>query len=388
MSPEKNIVVGIKGIDETVLKSGALENLTGVNGDVYGLQDYKIFLQEGNIYIEAGSDYATAYAVNKFITYLKTNKSVPNKFSLSGEYNGEDELIQGYSLTWSDEFGGNALNTDNWSAPVETKNGPAYTDAQMKSIFGVSDWKLTTAKVSGTLTVDDKTFTRKDYDTTDAEWNMWTLGENVHNTDGTYSVSDGLLTMNATRTDDGFKGSNLFAKHNFTYGIMEARIMLGSTNGAAATFWSRSKDKAPTIPVNEFDFVETFGGEKITPNLHTWKNAGKEHINHSSEIVNKRVPTPAAGEKFSDTFHHIALVWTPEKVTYYLDGEVYLEQDITDANWDAFREETYLILGLNVPEGSYAQYCESVDDYSDFNVSQKVDYIRIYQLDGQSFQEN
>ena len=140
--------------------------------------------------------------------------------------------------------------------------------------------------------------------------------------------------------------------------------------------------------INETHFGTGGGWKKITPNLHTWKNAGAEHINHSNEIVNKRVPTPVAGEKFSDTFHHIALVWTPEKVTDYLDGEVYLEQDITDSNWDAFGEETYLILGLNVPEGSYAQYCEGVGDYSDFNVSQKVDYIRIYQLDGQSFQEN
>ncbi len=388
MSPEKNIVVGIKGIDETILKSGALENLTGVKGDVYGLDDYKIFLYEGNIYIEAGSDYATAYAVNKFVRFLEEYKFIPNNFELTGKYNGTNDLFGGYSYVWGDEFGGNALNTANWSAPIETKNGPAYKDDQMISIFGVSATELTLAKISGKLTVGDKEFTRIDYDESDGEWNLWTLGENVHNTDGTYSVSDGLLTMNAMKTADGFKGSNLFANHNFTYGIMEARIMFGSDNGAAATFWSRSKDKAATIPVNEFDFAENFGAEKIIPNLHTWKNAGKEHINHSGEIDYKREVTPATGEKFSDTFHHIALVWTPEKVTYYLDGEVYLEQDITDPKWSAFNEETYLILGLNVPEGSYAQYSEGVDDYSDFNVSQKVDYIRIYQLDSQSFKPN
>ena len=158
---------------------------------------------------------------------------------------------------------------------------------------------------------------------------------------------------------------------------MEARIMLGSKDGAATTFWARSKDKAADIPVNEFDFVETYGSEKIVGNLHTWEDQGRVHINHA---LNKTV-LPADGEKFSDTFHHIAFVWTESKVTFYLDGVAYLEQDITDGEWDAFREETFLLLGVTVPEGEYMQYydADAITDYSDYNVSQKVDYIRIYQ---------
>lgn len=380
-SAENKIVVGISNIDETVLKSGALENLIGVNGDVYGLNDYKIFFKGNDLYIEAGSDYATAFAVNKFIATVKTYGYVPENFKLSGTYNGEKAILDGYSYVWGDEFGGNALNTTNWKTDLEAKYKsnvcPAYNDDQMKSIFGVSDTQLTIAKISGTLTVSGRTFTRKNFGSEDKKWNLWCENANIqYNTAQSYSVANGLLTMNAMATDDGYSVSKLMANHNFTYGIMEARIMLGSVEGASATFWARSKDKAYNIPVNEFDFVETFGAEKIKANLHTWENAGAVHTDHA---IGSTV-YPAEGEKFSDTFHHIAFVWTDKKVTFYLDGVEYLSQDITDGKWDAFREETFLILGLSVPNGEYLQYCDNAIDYSNFSASQKVDYIRIYQV--------
>lgn len=380
-SAENKIVVGISNIDETVLKSSALENLIGVNGDVYGLNDYKIFFKGNDLYIEAGSDYATAFAVNKFIATVKTYGYVPENFKLSGTYNGEKAILDGYSYVWGDEFGGNALNTTNWKTDLEAKYKsnvcPAYNDDQMKSIFGVSDTQLIIAKSSGKLTVSGKTFTRKNFGSEDKKWNLWCEDANIkYNTAESYSVANGLLTMNAMATDDGYSVSKLMANHNFTYGIMEARIMLGSVEGASATFWARSKDKAYNIPVNEFDFVETFGAEKIKANLHTWENAGAVHTDHA---IGSTV-YPAEGEKFSDTFHHIAFVWTDKKVTFYLDGVEYLSQDITDGKWDAFREETFLILGLSVPNGEYLQYCENAIDYSNFSASQKVDYIRIYQV--------
>lgn len=385
-----DIYVGIttaSGVDTNTFKSLSLDNVKE-----YGLDDYQIFVEDNKLFIEAGSDYAASLAVSKLIARLDTNKKMYNGFVAQGSYkDGEYTLLDNYSVKWSDEFDGTELNTDNWNTitPPLTKTGPGFTDDEMKSLFGVSNLAIVNGKVVGEITKNGRTFKRIDCNPDpDVNWWLWCDGEVELNTSDSYSVSNGLLTMNAKSTETGYTGVDLRSNYNFTYGLVEARIMLGSRDGAAASFWARSKDKAASIPVNEFDLFENFGSEQIKPNLHTWKNQGEEHIDHYEEIQDKNVLTPANGEKFSDTFHYIAMEWSPTEIKFYLDGELYMSQNITDSNWDAFREETFLIFGLTAPSAQYNAYCDTKLNPDTFNVDQKIDFVRIYQLDGQKFAKN
>ena len=364
---DKKIYVGIAEIDEEILDSKALINLEGVKGDVYGLNDYKIFLYNGDLYIEAGSDYATAFAVNVFVDYLKTNKDFPAGFELSGEYSNEKELLGGYGYITDqgDEFNGETLNINRWYLTEDTIDGTYYSKA--------SQYYLDTKQneswvdVTGEPVMMDGTIQYLDQE-----------GDN-------YYLDNGLLVMNTKKTDTGYSATRINAKQHFKYGIMTARVKLATKNGACSSVWSRTIDDNGAS-VNEMDFVENFGADQVVPNLHTWENY--QDTNHDGNIDMQNTIIPAEGESISDTFHDIALYWTEEKIIFYFDGVAYLEQDISDSEtWEAFHKTTYMILGIKAPDGYYGSYhngstpgeilgSELIDTFSE---NMYVDYIRVFQ---------
>lgn len=365
--PENEIVVGISNAD----KSGALENLTGVKGDVYGLDDYKVFYYENKLYIEAGSDYATAFAVNKFINFLSQNRSFPAGCVLSGKYYGEKGLLDGYSYVWGDEFNAELLDTSKWMVETDEKPGPYHerTSSYYLSTMLNGNW----VDVEGDSRMQDGVIRQ--------------LNEEGNN----YYLNDGLLVMNTAKTDYGYSATKISAKYkyNFTYGIMTARVKLATKNGATSAIWSRSLDDigGTGASVNEMDFVENFGSDQVIPNLHTWVNY-TDHTNHGANIDMRNTIYPASGESLSDEFHEISLYWDEEKIIFYFDGVKYLEQDIASdpETWEAFHKSTYMIMEVSAPSGYYGSYNNGsypgdllgslIDS---FNENLYIDYVRVYQ---------
>ena len=373
-SSDKKIVVGISNIDDSILKTAALENLTGINGDVYGLNDYKIFLKDDNIYIEAGSDYATAFAVNKFVDFIKKNKIIPAGFVLSGTYNNEKDVLDGYSYVWGDEFNADVLNTGKWWITSENANeaGPLYSKTNsyyLSSRFG-GNYGGPWIDPDGNPNMQEGVIERP----------------NVEGED--YYLNDGLLVLNTRKTDKGYTAVRLNGTHQFKYGIMTARVKLATKNGACSTLWARSNDDDKGSSVNEFDFVENFGTESIYPNLHTWNNYS-EDTNHKNDIKDcSQTLTPAEGESFSDSFHDIALYWTSEKIVFYFDGVAYLDLDITadPEKWAAFHKTTHMVMGVSAPSGYYAMNygAKAPGDYlgeliNSFSENFSLDYVRVFQ---------
>lgn len=353
------------------MKNAALENLTGIKGDVYGLSDYKIFLYEDNLYIEAGSDYATAFAVNKFITFLEKYKFIPAGFELSGRYIGEKNLLDGYSYVWGDEFNAEKLNTDKWYVTETTNPGPYYERTSSYYLGSV----LSGQKYGGPW-IDVENSSR---------WQDGTVS--VINEEGNnYYLEDGLLVMKTGKIDGGYYATKINAKKSFTYGIMTARVKLATKNGACSTLWSRTVDDNGAS-VNEFDYVENFGADQIVPNLHTWVNY-TDHTNHGDTIDKRDTITPANGESLSDSFHEISLYWDAQKIVFYFDGVAYLEQDISSdpEKWEAFHKSTYMIMGVSAPTDYYGTYNNGSTPgdilgelVGSFSESFSMDYIRIFQ---------
>lgn len=317
---------------------------------------YAITLSDGKLTVAGGSDYAVNAAVNSLIKRFEATETLAADYSEEGNC---EAMLDGYKLAWGDEFDGTALDTAKWTVSTETQNGPFYTadSDYYKATSGAATWTQ-----NGSYKQDGV----------------------VNYVDDDYTVSDGVLTMNTRKTDAGYSATKISSNKQFRYGLMEAKIKFGAGEGATYTFWSRSVDGAEkeTSVVNEFDFVENFGTKDIRGNLHTWKKWGDEHINHGSNIdTRETVENAVDGE-----YHYIAMEWTDSVVKFYFDGELYLEQDITDeATWEAFRNSTYLILGIAVPTGSYAidsngtTPAEVLGDISSFSDSMSVDYVRIFQ---------
>jgi beta-glucanase (GH16 family) len=79
-----------------------------------------------------------------------------------------------------------------------------------------------------------------------------------------------------------------------------------------------------------------------------------------------------------DQFHTYAINWTPEKIEFLLDGNVYFQfanEHKTDAEWP-FDKPFYLLLNMAV--GGDFGGKEGVDD-SVFPAVYQVDYVRVYQ---------
>ncbi|MBO5020572.1 MAG: family 16 glycosylhydrolase, partial [Clostridia bacterium] len=371
-SAENAIVVGVSGLGENVDNS-AIGELKGVNGDTYGVDDYKIFAQNGNLYIEAGSDYATAFAISTFKDFIIKNGIFPVGYEIQGKYNGENNVLEGYSYVWGDEFNADKLDTGKWSVITGEKPGPYYED-------NIGDNYYWNSISSGTkyggpwINPEDNPNMQ--------EGVITLLNEEGNN----YYLQDGLLVMNTRKTETGYSATQINANQSFTYGIMTARVKIATKNGACSTLWSRTVDDGGAS-VNEMDFVENFGSDQIVPNLHTWVNYS-DHTNHKGDIDKQDTITPAANESLSDSFHEIALYWDEEKIVFYFDGVPYLEQDIASdrEKWEAFHKSTYMIMGLGAPSGYYSTAAggKNPGDYmgeliNSFSENYAIDYIRVFQ---------
>lgn len=364
-----NIVIGVP-VSKNDFATSTLTTLTGVNGDTYGVDDYKIFVYNNNLYIEGGSDYATAYAVNKFISFIKKYEIIPVGYELSGQYNGEKNL-DGYYYVWGDEFNGELLDRSKWLVETQEVIGPLYslTDKYYYNTRNDRPWQYN----SENKKLQDGVIKYLDDE-----------GNNFY-------LEDGALVMNTKATEYGYSATKISSKYkyNFTYGIMTARVKLATKNGASSTFWSRSLDDigGEGASVNEMDFVENYGTEQIRPNLHTWENY-TDHINHDGKIDYQENLFAENGESFSDEYHEITLYWTKDKIIFYFDGVKYLEQDIASDSetWEAFHKSTYLIMGVSAPSGNYANNFDGVTPgdklgtmVNSFSENLCMDYIRVYQ---------
>ena len=388
-SSENKIYVGIKDIDEEILNNEALINLTGVKGDVYGLDDYKIFMFENDIYIEAGSDYATAYAVNIFVDYLKNNKSLTADFEISGTYAKGDTkgevIVNGYQymVGQGDEFNGGSaygdnLNKNRWYLSKGTKQGTNYAKDN-------DYYKASKSSLANSDTSDDfgGPWIDPDGNPNMQDGTIKYIDEEGNN----YKLENGLLVMNTKRVTDGYTATEINGTQQFKYGIMTARVKLATKNGATSTVWARTTDDNGAS-VNEFDFVENYGSDQVIPNLHIWNNY-TDDTNFDGTMDKQDVIYPAEGESLSDTFHDIALYWTEETIEFYFDGVLYLKQDITDkATYEAFHKSTHMILGVSVPSNYYAD-AEGKNGskpgnimkslINSFSENMYVDYIRVFQ---------
>jgi len=401
---DNEILIGLtrrSDISANTFKTKSLDFLKGKNGNKYNNEDYNIFIDGSKLFLEAGSDYAANCAVLKLINALEKNSVFKKSKTISGSYKkGEYTLIDDYAYTWGDEFystSGTTMSKKNWKVMEK-----GYLEDE-GCWYEKDDPYYLASKKSLEDNDPDNDFGGPWLETSDPKFVQEGISRNLSSN---VAIRNNMLVQTSKKESYGYSGSVICTdgRMEFRYGILESRVMLATNNGNAACFWTRTKDGGSVV--NEMDMVENFGMDKFRPNLHTW---AETHTNHGEMITVRETCEPEKGENFGDTFHHIALEWTPDFINMYLDGEIYLSQDITSDTWYAFRETTYVIFNSTAPSALYAEegnpgnwlaggdvapreaaklFDTNKDgkvDIEDFCEEQIIDYVRLYQINSREY---
>ena len=319
---------------------------TSANEKIATVTDGIVFgIQEGEAVITAST--RTALATCTVRVEGKKIEDDPATDDKDPTPDDKDDKLEGLTLVWSDEFDGTELDRSKWGFQI-----------------GVRD------EYHGKL------------------GNTWYWGNNElqYYTEDSVSVADGVLTITASRRDyEGmeYTSARILTRDlaSFTYGYFEARIKLPTVQGMWPAFWMMPQPSGTTSTKNEYggwsasgeiDIMEARGRivNEVGNALHY---GGSPHV-YSAD--GQKLDTPIS------EWHTYGLEWTPDCITWYVDGEVAFK--VTSNQWwtSASNDETapfdkpfYLILNLAVG-GNYDGGIKPPEDFE--SAEMIVDYVRVY----------
>jgi len=244
-----------------------------------------------------------------------------------------------YHLKWKDEFDGDFLNRDDWNVELHE---PGWVNAELQQYVD-SDENIYVK--NGKLEIKPI---------------------QIRNADGTYSYTSGRITTQN--------------KHDYTYGLFEARVKVPSGKGYLPAFWMMPTDEnlyGQWPRCGEIDIMEVMGQE--TNKAYNTIHYGSPHKENQGTYV-------LESGSFADAYHTFALEWLPGELIWYIDGvETFRTNDwYSSAEGQGtavypapFNQPFYVILNLAVG-GSWVTY---PDDATFESQNYSVDYVKIWQKD-------
>ena len=200
--------------------------------------------------------------------------------------------------------------------------------------------------------------------------NGWGNQELQYYTDDNAVIEDGNLVITAkAESSNGFNYTSSRVttqdKFEFMYGRVEVRAKLPAGGGTWPAIWMLGADfdEVGWPATGEIDIMEHKGNDpnEIHGTLHYPGRSGGDADGGTIEIENA-----------STEFHIYTMEWSPERIVFLVDGEVY--HTYANNADSPFNKDFFLI--LNVAMGG--TFGGEVDP--DFEESSmEVDYIRVYQ---------
>lgn len=258
---------------------------------------------------------------------------------------------EGYTKVWGDEFEGDSLNRDDWNVETHEKgwvNSELQEYVDSEENIQVKDGKLVINPVKKVSSIESN----------DAA----STKEVVSYTSGRVSTQN---------------------KQTFTYGRFECRAKVPKGQGYLPAFWLMANDEnlyGQWPRCGEIDCMEVMGQE-------TNKAYGTVHYGNPHAQSQGTYYTGENESDFSDDFHVFTCDWEPGKITWYVDGVKYHEENDwysttvgqgTLAYPAPFDQPFYIILNLAVG-GSWVG--NPNDETSFENNPYEIDYVRVYQKD-------
>lgn len=248
----------------------------------------------------------------------------------------------GYTLAWSDEFNGSALNLNDWTHEIGTG---------CPSLCG------------------------------------WGNNELQYYREQNTSVANGVLTIEAkqeTFAGQAYTSSRIKTqgKQFFQYGRIDIRAVLPSGKGLWPALWmlGESISNVGWPASGEIDIMELRGDEpnKYLGTAH-WSNGGNYAL-YGSECAapgcTDNSPVLSSGT-FADEFHVFSIVWDSSAIRWYLDdaSQPFHVINISGAELSEFRDEFFFLFNIAVG----GNFLDNPDGSASFPQKMIVDYIRVYQ---------
>lgn len=332
---EKKVSVKQYGNNSLKVKWSSSDNKIAKvsNGKITGIS-------EGSATIKAKIKGYKKVWTKKVEVLVKEASSKPSAEPEATESPAVAETHKGYTLKWNEQFNNTSLNRDDWNVELHEPGWvnnelQEYVDSD-KNIY-IKDGKLVLKPVK----IVDK--------------------------DGNVSYTSGRV--------------NTQNKHNFKYGLFEARAKVPAGQGFLPAFWMMPADEnlyGQWPRCGEIDIMEVLGHETST-------SYGTIHYgNPHSESQGKY--TLEKGN-FSDEYHTFSVEWEPGKINWYVDGIlIHTENDwysATEGQGEItypapFDQPFYIILNLAVGGNWPGNPDETTDiDKAAF----MIDYVKVYQKD-------
>ncbi|MDY3797338.1 MAG: glycoside hydrolase family 16 protein, partial [Agathobacter sp.] len=251
----------------------------------------------------------------------------------------------GYELKWQDDFNGDQLNRNDWNVELHEAG---WVNNELQEYVDSSE----------NIQVKDG--------------NLYLKPVQKKNSDGTYSYTSGRV--------------NTQGKHDFKYGLFEARVKVPKGKGYLPAFWMMPTNEnvyGQWPKCGEIDCMEVMGQEnnKVYGTIHF----GDPHSERQNTY------TLSEGN-FTDEYHTFSCEWEPGKIKWYVDGVLYHTADdwYTTTTGQGtitypapFDQPFYMILNLAVG-GSWVGYPDDKTTFDD--QAFVIDYVKAYQKD--SYDEN
>lgn len=342
------------------------DNKYKVDTSSFTADDYAYSFGGGNIYVNGGSTQSLAMAISELAKQLEAaadGTTFAAGTVVSGKYS---EAINSYSTkdyyrgTFVEDFDGEDINTEVWNE-IEGSNITAALDG----------WR---SKRS-----DEHTY-----------------------------IENGNLVIEADFNEEEkmFYGGMIktHGKMEYRYGYLEVSCVTPHGAGLWTATWTNHGKTGTGFYSSEVDVNESFGDARYTNfNMHSWPTSAADNMGYAKYATQNISGTSSrkadAGKEagFNDGFHTFGFFWTATGAKFTVDGFVQFEYNyddlhkcslfsgsITDNDYDAFTETLSVIVSMTVANpGMSNQVPDLTADY--WNTSNKyiVDYVHIYQIDGQ-----
>ncbi len=191
-------------------------------------------------------------------------------------------------------------------------------------------------------------------------------------------VENGFLIIEARKEkfeDANYTSARLVTKNkgDWTYGRLAIRAKIPTGKGLWPAGWILpTKNMYGDWPKSgEVDILEAvgFSPDSAFGSVHTQRYNGMFGTQRSASLI---VPN------LSTQFHNYEIVWTPEKIDFYIDNKLYnsFKNEHTDTDAWPFDQAFHLILNIAVGGNLGGKF--GIDD-SAFPAQMKIDWIKVYQ---------
>lgn len=292
-----------------------------------------------------GKGVVTGFGAGTAVITVKSANGKTAAVSITVEEN-KDLSYDGYTLKWEDQFNADSLNREDWNVEL---HDPGWVNNELQAY------------------VDSP--------------------ENIYIQDGSLVLKP-VETKNETGVSYTSGRVNTQNKHDFKYGLFEARAKVPKGQGFLPAFWMMPTNEnlyGQWPRCGEIDIMEVLGNKTDT-------SYGTIHYGNPHSESQGNYTLAQGAKDFSQEYHVFDVEWMPGRINWYVDGKlIHTEDDWYSAtegqgeiSYPApFDQPFYIILNLAVG-GNWPGNPDATTDIK--NSAFYIDYVKAYQKD--SYDEN